>query len=399
MDLLVLRATALPLPYLLSFSLSFLVYLPPIAYLTALRQFGTAMDASTSSSDQDITDIPLASIRELVSIPEVREGLDVLIATISYEPMLQMPTSLPPAINDEIMVSLDDYSSASIESLLGYKLLTHTSSGTTTGGWVLSFSQGEPGRPLIISQSRMRRIAAAVQLAPNAKDAHDFGLIGLTGSTEAHGPSWLDLAIDPHSTQRSRIYTSRYQPRSNTGDENPDLLNTLMALAEPGLCLGKVPVRTLEEVYAVMLVVKEQIWLQSLLRGVGFRPEYNANYLNDVGMGEAERMMNGMSLGGIQGNLMGVEEAKAMYDTLMNGTYVPNRLRVTYEVLENGQTGVRMTFPLGAIPVVTDITLDATLPKGVKVTVNGQRVERLEETTRRGGLLGLVIAVRKFVSG
>jgi hypothetical protein len=95
---------------------------------------------------------------------------------------------------------------------------------------------------------------------------------------------------------------------------------------------------------------------------------------------------------------MDPDEAKTMYDALMNGTYVSKRLCVTYEVLPDGQTGVRMTFPFGEVAVVTDVTLDLTSPIGVKVVVDGQRVDALEEVVRRGGLVGLVIAVRSFVS-
>jgi hypothetical protein len=395
-DLLALRTSGIPIPFLFSISLSFIVYLPPLAYLTALRHFGSSVKMDTF--DGEVTDIPLASIRELVSNSEIRERLGIPIATISYEPTLQiagMPSIA--ASGDENMVPLYESSSESIEDLTRYTFLTQASTEPRTGGWVLSFSQGETGQPLPISQSRMRRISAAIHLAADSKDDQNFGLIGLTGDSNVLGPSWLDLAIDPQCTQPSRIYTSRYQPKSSANGDDPDLVNTLMALSEPGVVLGKVPVRTLNEVYAVIQVVKEQIWLQSLLRGAGFRPGYEATDLSGVGMGEAAQMMTNMSLRGGE-NLMGAHEAKAMYDALMSGTYVPKRLRVTYEVLGDGQTGVRMTFPFGERAVVTDVTLDISLPKGVKVVLDGQRVETLEEVVRRGGLLGLVIAARRFVS-
>jgi len=395
-DLLALRTSAIPIPFLLSISLSFLIYLPPLAYLTALRHFGSSAKTDKRTSAGEVTDIPLASIRELVSNSDIRERLDIPIATVSYEPALQI-TGMPffAASGDENMIPLHASSSESTEDLMRYTFLTHTSTEPRTGGWVLSFSQGQMGQP--ISQSRMRRIAATIHLATNSKDNQNFGLIGLTGGSNVLGPSWLDLAMDPQCTQPSRIYTSRYQPKSSTDDDDPDLVNTLMALTEPGVVLGKVPVRTLKEAYAVIRIVKEQIWLQSLLRGAGFRPGYEATDLSGVGMGEAAQMVNNMSLGGRE-SLMDAHEAKAMYDALMSGTYVPKRLRVTYEVLGDGQTGVRMTFPFGEGAVVTDVALDISLPKGVKVVVDGQRVERLEEVVRRGGLLGLVIAVRRFVS-
>jgi hypothetical protein len=296
-DLLALRTSAIPIPFLLSNSLSFIVYLPPLAYLTALRHSGSSAKIDKYTSDGEVADIPLASMRELVSNSEIRERLDIPIATISYELTLQI-TGMPfiATSGDENMIPLYESSSESIEDLMRYTFLTRASTEPRTGGWVLSFSQGEMGQPLPISQPRMRRIAATINLVTNSKDDQNFGLIGLTGGSNVLGPSWLDLAMDPQCTQPSRIYTSRYQPKSSANGDDPDLVNTLMALTEPGVVLGKVPVRTLKEAYAVIQIVKEQIWLQSLLRGAGFRPGYEATDLSGVGMSEASQMVTGMSL-------------------------------------------------------------------------------------------------------
>ena len=370
-----------------SFSLSFLLYMSPLAYLTSLRHFS---EATKPIPEEEIMDIPFSSIRQILSDVEARERLDILVASISYE-----SNTVPAPTSEQAVFPPEETPSNHSEDPAEYKFLTNNGSDVATGRWVLSFLLGEMGRPLIISQSQAKRIAATVNLGSNSKD-DGFRLISLTGSSGIQGPSWLDLVLDPHSTQPARVYTSRYQPNTNTDKEKPDLINTLMALTEPGFALGKVPVRTLKEAYAVMAIVKKQIWLQSLLRGVGFQPGYDANDLSGGGVDNTERMMSTMALG--DGRVMEAEEAKAMYDALMSGTYAAKRLRVTYEVLGNGQTGVRVTFPHRSAPVVTDITLDTTLPKGVKVVVNGERVEALEEVVRRGGLLGLVISVQRYVS-
>lgn len=387
-DILALRTGGIPIPYLLSFSLSFLLYLSPLAYLTCLRYSNTF---GKPIPDQEIMDISFNPIRHILSDVETRERLDVLVASISYEPNAK--TSLPAPSVDQVMLSPEKESSSEGEDSMMYRFLT---SDGSAGRWALTFLFGQTGNPLIISQSRMKRIASIVDLGTNSRD-DSYGLMGLTGSSDVQGPSWLDLAMDLHCTQSSRVYTSRYQPTSSTSNDTPDLINTLMALTEPGFALGKVIVQSLKEAYAVMRIVKEQIWLQSLLRGAGFRPGYEAADLNDGGMDNVGRMMSTLAVG--DGQVMNADEARAMYDALMNGTYAAKRMRVTYEVLGNDQTGVRMTFPHEGVPIITDVTLDTTLPKGVKVLVDGQRVDDLEEVVRRGGLVGLVLSVRMFVSG
>ncbi|KIM32243.1 hypothetical protein M408DRAFT_63385 [Serendipita vermifera MAFF 305830] len=387
-DLLALRTSGIPIPYLFSFSLSFLLYLSPLAYLSLLRK----VDAPVQSSpDKEIMDISFTSIRQTLSHIEARERLDILLASISYAPNPASSKLLP--IANQAPVVPESSTLDSSGDLMEYRFLTGSGSDTINGQWFLSFSSREMGRPIIVSQSRMKRIASTLNIEATSKD-DGFVLMGLTGGSMIQGPSWLDLVMDPHCTQPSRVYTSRYQSTSGANTDVPDLVNTLAAITEPGFALGKLPVRTFREVYAVMVIVKEQIWLQSLLQGAGFQPGYSATDLS--GVDGAGQMMGNMNLGG--NPVMSAEEAKAMYDALTSGTYVTKRLRVTYEVLSDGQTGMRIAFPHGGAPMITDVTLDTALPKGVKVTVNGQRVEQLEEVVRRGGLLGLVISVRNFVS-
>lgn len=323
-------------------------------------------------------------IRNLLSDTTARDRLHISLCTLSFEPDSPSLAKSENAGDDSVM---DDPSSEQGQ-VVSYAFMTR-SSDTSKGRWVLSFSTSSGG-PLILSQSRMKRLATAIHIQPQAQ-AHGLDLLALGGASMAVGPSWLDLTLDPHSTRPSRIYTSRYRPAAasstSTGGD-PELLSTLRPLSEPGLALGKIPVRNLGEALEVMKIVKEQIWLNGLLRDAMFQPGYG---VGDVNIHDHS---NGIGLG-VDG-APGVEEAKAMYDALMNGSYVAHRLKVTCEVLGEGRTGLKASFPLNGSSVIVEVMLDRSCERGLRVSVDGERVEMLGEVVRRGGLLALMIAVRRI---
>jgi hypothetical protein len=270
-----------------------------------------------------------------------------------------------------------------------FSLLTLASTTTdanvdsSTGAWTVTFSTGGLDGPLVLSQARMKRVAVTIGLIPNNLD---LAMLGFGANPNTLGVSWLDITIEPHATQPFRVYTARYQPnesKSKKGKDKegsaPEVLSTLLPVSETGLTLGSVPIRTLYEAYAVIEIVKEQIWLNELLKGVGFRSGY-----------AAESLRGGNNVDTTQ------DEAKAMYEALMSGAYVPLRIRATYEVLIDGRTGVKVTFPDRGAIVTVEVVLDPSSLLGITVTIDGGRVEQMEEVVRRGGLLALVIQVKNW---
>lgn len=125
-------------------------------------------------------------------------------------------------------------------------------------------------------------------------------------------------------------------------------------------------------------------------------------------------------------NLLGPDLS---YDTLQNTTYTPPQLRVSYSLFSDpeGRPGLRVQFgrpplpmpsmeieeetlpglesilPDGTIlpdssrPVVVSVLLDSSASKGVRVEVDGRRVDKFEEVVRRGGIAALPLKVREWL--
>ena len=125
-------------------------------------------------------------------------------------------------------------------------------------------------------------------------------------------------------------------------------------------------------------------------------------------------------------NLLGPDLS---YDTLQNSTYAPSQLRVSYSLVSDpeGRPGLRLQFgrpppptpsmeieeetlpglesmltdgtilPDSSRPVVVSVLLDSSASRGVRVEVDGRRVDRFEEVVRRGGIVALPLKVREWL--
>lgn len=126
-------------------------------------------------------------------------------------------------------------------------------------------------------------------------------------------------------------------------------------------------------------------------------------------------------------NLLGPDLS---YDTLRDTTYAPSQLRVSYSLVSDpeGRPGIRLQFgrppppapsmeveeetlpglegmvpddiilPDDSRPVVVLVLLDSSVSRGVRVEVDGRRVDRFEEVVRRGGLVTLPLKVRQWLA-
>ncbi|KAG8753712.1 hypothetical protein FRC14_005804 [Serendipita sp. 396] len=400
LDTLILRCGAIPFPYLNSLSLGFVPYIPPLAYLTLLRTYRpdntneTSMDTDTSLSA--ICDISVPHIRSLISNEDLRRKLDVPVATLSYDRLSFGSTTFPSTMNSAVLhgdvlnaFPLDEPSSSKREELANVVFMTPPApdqGSTSLRRWKLNILVGVQPAPLIVSQSRMKRIAAIIGLHADPEDVHDLDLISLGGAPTEVGPSWLDLTVDPWCTQPSRVYTSKYAFKTSPGStDHIDVANTLLPVTEPGFALGDIPVQNLKQVLSILFVVKEQLWLRGMILGAGFQHGYASN--------EATRTSSGADIKTTQ-EAVDREAAKALFESLLNNTYVPTRLRATYEILGDGRTGIRISFPLEGHVTLVEVTLDLQCPTGMRITVDGDRIEALEEVVRRGGLLALLNAMK-----
>ncbi|CAG8731251.1 3635_t:CDS:2, partial [Acaulospora colombiana] len=92
-DTLALRSSGVHFPFLQSFSLGFLLYLPPLAYLTLLRSYSQQDSKDTTASSNYPSDIPIGWTRKLLIDGPARERLQIPIATLAYDPHSKLSTS------------------------------------------------------------------------------------------------------------------------------------------------------------------------------------------------------------------------------------------------------------------------------------------------------------------
>ena len=192
LDILLLRGHPIPFPYLDSFSLSFLVYLPARAYLTILRSAAHKAEMLTSP-DFDITP---TTLRSLLRHRHARYALAIVCATLRYQP------SQPQGPVDESM-KLPPFLSMlpGISSDIPQHFFPRTSS--RNGKWVLEWDIGEgEGGSIIMSHSRMARIALALghsSLVGPGSAMQDVFAGGEAapgpGLGAVFGPSWVDLLV------------------------------------------------------------------------------------------------------------------------------------------------------------------------------------------------------------
>lgn len=244
----ILRGHGIPFPYLISYSISFLAYLPPVAYLTLLSS-----GSDPSPSESNFLDIPTMRVRNLVRRDNIREQLSIILATLEHDP--STPSKPRPGSNfaNPAFPLLSEVDSPILENALSHTFPNSNLERIEEGRWTLSFGEAV----LILSRSRMARLASVIGIVSE----HPGFIFG--GST---GPTWLDLVVsffmllddtigllDPQingqTSQASSMYSSIY-----TTPEGVQLVNTLSSINEPGFALGKVPVRSLSEVFAIIEV-------------------------------------------------------------------------------------------------------------------------------------------------
>lgn len=169
LDILLLRGHALPLPYLRTPSISFLVYLSPLCYLTLLR--------SSPQSESTLMDIPMTALRSCLL--ETRPCKGAIVANLSLGPSSQpshfaqehsrptFPLLPPDALEDTDVHSLDH--------------ILPVDNGPDA--WVLDF--GPEG--VVLSQSRMWEIQLLLGMAPmvDTMQMMSFG----------YSDSWVDLLV------------------------------------------------------------------------------------------------------------------------------------------------------------------------------------------------------------
>ncbi|KAL0956139.1 hypothetical protein HGRIS_002303 [Hohenbuehelia grisea] len=392
LDIYVLRAHTLPLPYLVRPSVSFLVHLTPAMYLT-LRRSSPESPSFEASSNIPQLDIPMSHLRSQLRSYPVGATVATLFLETSTDPQLFPPPMAMPTFASRPTFPLVS-SAAEIEHLLP-QIVTLPHSIADPGGptvsseeftWVLEFTGNGRLPGVIMSQARMLDI----ELLTNPMASMDQ----LPEMTYVTG-SWVDLLLNPGSQASPERYTALYRSPTSA---HPPLQLRLTVPQEPGFLLERIRVNGIKEIWGILEIVKEQCWLNAILTTCTWTAEGLQSTLDEP-----------------------PEDPAATEDDLqaiLTGTMTPRRIPVNVNITSssNDLFGDPMEFDYMAMSeakqdrpriemtsperppisglVTISVTLDETQPRGVKVKVRGAvgadlNQADLEEVARRGGTLGL----------
>jgi hypothetical protein len=208
LDIFLLRSHALPLPYLFSPSITFLVYISPFAYLYCLRN---ATGPATKQPNLPYIDIPLDQLRS--HLPEIPKG--ITMATLSVMPLIKSPlfTSLEPlpGIANRPTFHFCAQGADIRHVFPGSGAAAEVGIGGTHHLWTLDFTDGGKCAGIVMSQSQMRDIELLITpLGELHADLDDVGIFSFNGN------SWVDLLVKfPESSRAIEGLTLLTVPSQN----------------------------------------------------------------------------------------------------------------------------------------------------------------------------------------
>ncbi|KAF5351782.1 hypothetical protein D9756_007426 [Leucocoprinus leucothites] len=262
LDIFLLRSHALPLPYLSSPSITFLVHATPLAYLSCLRNVTAP---PVQQANMPLIDIPLAHLRS--QILENPKGMTT--ATLSVAPL----SSPPPFASGELLPGIAGRPTFSFcpqgADITHVFPRSGTPMETTTESrhhvWMLDFTNGGKQPGVVMSQSQMRDIEMLITpLGGLHEDLEDVNIISFNAN------SWVDLLLNQTTEIKYERYTALY---SSPGGLHPPLQLRLTPPDEPGFILERVPVHNIQEVWGILEIVREQSWLKETLLSCQWEPE------------------------------------------------------------------------------------------------------------------------------
>ncbi|KAK7692557.1 hypothetical protein QCA50_004187 [Cerrena zonata] len=376
LDILLLRGHSLPLPYLTAPAISFLVHLSPLSYLTLLR----APVPSVSSPAVPSLDIPLTTLRErIISHPR---PAGTTVATL-----LLASSSIPSLPIDSGMQALQGRPSFYLEPD-GTKLdatlpeAMEPNDSPEAGKvhkWYLDFTEGGKYPGVIMSQSMMRDIENILNPLGSLEDLEPVQVV----NTPLR--NWVDLIVNPDSRTSGR-YTCVYNSPTSS---HPSLLLRLTKHNESGFVLERIPVQSVKQIWGILEIVKEQCWINEILRGCQWTPEAD----EFDGFDDADS----------------VDATAEDLEAVLRGTVTPRRIPVNVYIMEDHPQTMDASLPtprrskiVMTSPerppitglVETSVVYDPGRPRGTAVRINGAmgadlNTEGLEEVCRRGGLFSL----------
>ncbi|EJD52546.1 hypothetical protein AURDEDRAFT_149252 [Auricularia subglabra TFB-10046 SS5] len=363
LDIFLARCHALPLPYLAGANVSFLAHISPLAYMKLTR--------ASDRSPHALLDVSLPTLRRFVHQASPGDGF--AWATLSLRPAL---SDVAYAVPEGETLTLS--ARPAFDPRIARAQLVHRfpEDAENRNRYMLTVEGG-----IVMAESRLRDVQQilGIQAAAGAQDL--FG--GMVGMRYAWSGSWVDLLLNPTKGATSTSYISLYRSPHNL---HPLLKLRLTTPNEPGFILGQVPVKSMEQVWAIMEIVREQAWINEILTTCDWIPD-----MIDSGL-PAFPNYGDQSL-----------------DALVTGTYAPDSLPIHITIppalpslgtegsAQASLPRLEMAVPMPkrqAEPMMPRtsriaLSLDPSRPKGVCVEVDGVLVDSLDESVRRGGGLGV----------
>ncbi|KAJ6497863.1 hypothetical protein C8R45DRAFT_984493, partial [Mycena sanguinolenta] len=379
LDIYLSRCHSLPLPYLVSPGITFVVYVSPQVYLSLKKS-----PPSPPESNLPKLDISFDQLRShLSTYPQ-----GATLATLVLSPL--MHSELFPAALSMTSLTLRPTfplvpSGSELEHVFP-QTAELTNENDAQHVWILDFTHGGKFPGVVVSQSRMREMELVVHPL-SGMDTMGLGMMSFgTGS-------WVALLLNPSNPISSERYTAVY--RSPTS-KHPPLQLRLTLPEEPGFLLGKVPVHSMKEVWGILEVVREQAWLNEILLSCQWTTEGITSDGNDTPADESDATEDELQavLTGtmiprkIPVNLTLPQRPDPLFDPTLDTITIPPVDRRTRIVMTSPERP-----PISGVVEIT-VAYDETKSRGVSVELSGAmgcdlKTDTLEEIARRGGALGL----------
>ncbi|QRW24141.1 amino acid permease [Rhizoctonia solani] len=364
LDIFLRRAHAFPLINLNSPSISFLIGMTPISYLSLLKASTNHVEGPPSDPQPNI-DIPNNLLRRFVAQHPTPPGITTCnLIVVSGNQSNSEPTHpTPPRIPYFPLLGVSSMPSQSH----AFPLPDGDSS------WVLDFG----AKGLVMRRSAMQ---ALVQALGHVGDI-DVTLSGMgfmnlgMGLISGENPGWVSMLLQ----KRSRIITEHlYTTQTSPNRLYPPIHLTLRVPNEAGFVLGRVRVRNMAEVWTILEIVREQCWLNNTISSYVW--EETPQHTDTLEAPGLENLLSGKFLS------------------------IPTQMNIS---TGSAPLSLLLQFPVpckGGVPSVVQLmaSYDPTAPRGTRIQFGaldsklpvtetlGQFENQVDEVVRRAGPLAAV---------
>ncbi|KAF8891714.1 hypothetical protein BD779DRAFT_1437561 [Infundibulicybe gibba] len=383
LDIFLLRSHALPLPYLQCPSISFLVYVSPLDYLTLRR----LLPLGSTQSGLPQLDTPLDRIRE--HVPSY-EGSIIATLSLSAQKGSQMfPASMSmPTLSTRPNFPLVPKGSEleHVFPQLAESSVPNPESSHSHYVWTLDFTDGGKHRGVVMSQSRLRDIELVVNPLGGMGNMNPVNMMSFGNG------SWVDHLLNLPSAGSPERYSALYKSPTNA---HPPLELRLAPPDEPGFILEKVPVNSMKEIWGILEIVREQCWLNGILLGCQWstQPLPPTSEVQGIETPANDEELGAVLRGTVTPRKIPVNVFLPFHSTNTDSLFDGANL----EIHPRTKPRIVMTCPeRPPISGLVEITVmyDETKLRGVSTEISGAmgldiKSDVLEEICRRGGTLSL----------